>query len=145
MFNKILVPLDGSEFAYKALDYAIDIAKKFSSELLLVHIVPTTTAFITGSDSLGSSLIMDLKKQLDKSGHRILTTGEARAKKAEVNVTTKMDYGNPVDKILNMVNEEKISLIVMGHRGLGRAARFFLGSVSDNVSRSATCPTLIVK
>jgi nucleotide-binding universal stress UspA family protein len=145
VFNKILVPLDGSEFAYTALDYAIDIAKKFSSELLLVHIVPTTTAFITGPDVLGSSLIMDLKKQLDESGHRILTIGEAKAKKAEVNVTIKIDSGNPVDKILKMVNEEKINLIVMGHRGLGRAARFFLGSVSDNVSHKATCPILIVK
>ena len=145
MFDKILVPLDGSEFSYKALDYAIDIAKKFSSELLLVHIVPTTTAFLTGPDSLGSSLLIDLKKQLEESGHRILTTGEARANKVEVNVTTKIDYGNPVDKILNMVKEEKIDLVVMGHRGLGRAGRFFLGSVSDNVSRNVTCPILIVK
>jgi len=145
VFNKILVPLDGSEFADKALDYAIEIAKKFSSELLIVHIVQSTTAFVTGPEVLGPSLVLDLKNQLDESGRRILTAGEAKAKKAAVNVTLRMEYGNPADKILNMVKDEKIGLIVIGHRGLGAAARFFLGSVSDKVSRHATCPVLIVK
>jgi len=145
VFNKILVPLDGSEFADKALDYAIEIAKKFSSELLIVHIVQSTTAFVTGPEVLGPSLVLDLRNQLDESGRRILTAGEAKAKKAAVNVTLRMEYGNPADKILNMVKDEKIGLIVIGHRGLGAAARFFLGSVSDKVSRHATCPVLIVK
>ena len=140
-----MVPLDGSEFADKALDYAIEIAKKFSSELLIVHIVQSTTAFVTGPEVLGPSLVLDLKNQLDESGRRILTAGEAKAKKAAVNVTLRMEYGNPADKILNMVKDEKIGLIVIGHRGLGAAARFFLGSVSDKVSRHATCPVLIVK
>ena len=140
-----MVPLDGSEFADKALDYAIEIAKKFSSELLIVHIVQSTTAFVTGPEVLGPSLVLDLRNQLDESGRRILTAGEAKAKKAAVNVTLRMEYGNPADKILNMVKDEKIGLIVIGHRGLGAAARFFLGSVSDKVSRHATCPVLIVK
>jgi nucleotide-binding universal stress UspA family protein len=145
LFSKILVPLDGSEFADKALDYAIGVAKKFSSELLLVHIVQTTTAFVTGPEVLGPSLIVDLEKQLEENGHHILASGEDKAKKADLKVTTKISYGNPADRILNIAKEEKADLIIMGHRGLGRAARFFLGSVSDNVSHHALCPVLIVK
>ncbi len=145
MFNKILVPLDGSEYADKALKYAIDVAKKFSSELLLVHIVQTTTAFITGPEVLGPSLILDLRKQLEENGRHILSLGEEIAKKADVKVSTRLDYGNPPDKILNITKEENIDLIILGNRGLGAAARFFLGSVSDKISQQSTCPVLIIK
>ena len=103
MFNKILVPLDGSEFADKALKYAIDVAKKFTSELLLVHVIQTTTAFITGPEVLGPSLILDLRKQLEENGYRILSIGEEIAKKANIKVITRLDYGNPPDKILDMI------------------------------------------
>jgi len=145
LISKILVPLDGSEYADKALDYAIDLAKKFSSEIILVHVVPTTAAVITGPEVLGPSLLLDLRKRLEESGHNILASGEAKTKEAGVKVTTKLDYGSPADKIINMVKEGDISLIIMADRGLGAVARFFLGSVTDKVSHHATCPVLIIK
>ena len=145
MIDRILVPLDGSEYSDEALDYAIDMARKFSSEIILVHIVPTTAAVVTGPEVLGPSLLLDLRKRLEENGQHILSSGEAKAKEAGVMVTAKLDYGNPADKIINMVKEENVSLIVMADRGLGAVARFFLGSVTDKVSHHASCPVLIIK
>jgi nucleotide-binding universal stress UspA family protein len=145
LFGKILVPLDGSEFAEKALNYAIELGKMFSSELLLVHIVQSTTALVTEPTVLQPTLIIDLEKQLEANGQRILSSGEAKAKEAGVKASSKMDHGNPADKLLGITQEEKVDLIVMGDRGLGRIAHFFLGSVVDHVSHHAHCPVLIVK
>lgn len=145
MISKILVPLDGSEYANRALNYAIELAKKFSSEILLVHAVPTATAFITGPEVLDSSLIVGLRKQLEDSGRNILASAEEQTKKAGIKATMKLGYGKPADEILRIAKEENVNLIVMGDRGLGAVGRFFLGSVSDKVSHHSTCPVLLVK
>ena len=58
--GRILVPLDGSKYADRALDYAIELAKRFQSKILLVHIVPTTTTFIAGAGTLDSPLASNL-------------------------------------------------------------------------------------
>ncbi len=145
MIDKILVPIDGSDYSNKALDYAIELARKFSSEILLVHVVPTTTAIISGSETIGSSVLLDLRRQFEESGHRILSSGEAKIREAGIKVTTKLEYGSLPDSISKIGKEEDVSLIVIGERGLGAVTRFLLGSVSNKVSHHATCPVLIVK
>jgi nucleotide-binding universal stress UspA family protein len=145
LFERILVPLDGSEYSEKAVDYAIGLAKKFSSEIVLVHVVQSTAAVVTGPEVLGPSLLLDLKKRLEENGHRILSSAEERARKEGVKASSKMDYGNPADRIVNAARDEKADLIVIADRGLGSVARFFLGSVANQVSHHASCPVLLIK
>lgn len=145
MINRILVPLDGSEYADKALDYAIELAKKFSSEILLVHVLPSTASIRRGSEVISTSLYRNSKKRLEEDAHRILTSSEARARDAGVSVVTKLDYGDPADRIIDIAKEDDMDLIVIADRGLGAVARFFLGSVSDKVSHHAACHVLIFK
>jgi nucleotide-binding universal stress UspA family protein len=160
MLAKILVPLDGSEHSLKALDYAITLARKFSSVVHIVHIVHIVqavtamtydTAFMMrglysrASDMAGPSFMIELKNHLEENGRRILATTETKTKEAEIKAVTTLLYGSPAEEIINFAEKEEMDLIVIGDRGLGSVTRFFLGSVSNKVSRHAPCPVLIVK
>lgn len=160
LFAKILVPLDGSEHSLKALDYAIGVASKFSSVVHIVHIVHIVqavsaatydTAFMMqglytrASDMAGPSFMIDLKNHLEDNGRRILATTEVKTREAGIKAVTTLLYGSPAEEIINFAEKEEVDLIVIGDRGLGSVTRFFLGSVSNKVSRHAPCPVLIVK
>ncbi|MCJ7632079.1 universal stress protein [Candidatus Bathyarchaeota archaeon] len=145
MFNKIVVPLDNSEYADKALEIAIDLAQKYSGSLILVNIVPTTSTLITSPEGTSSQILMNLGGELEENGRRILEEGAKKAREAGLPVTTVLEHGNISDHIISISEKEKAGLVVIGERGLGSVARIFLGSVANNVSHHASCPVLIVK
>jgi len=68
-----------------------------------------------------------------------------RVEKAGVKAVTRLEHGQPADKLIQLAKDESFDLIVIGSRGLGSIARFFLGSVSDKVSHHATCSVLIAR
>lgn len=141
MIKKILVPVDGSENSDRAVDQAIDLAKKYRAELQLIHVVPVTTALVTGPEALA----IDVSKQLESSGERILSAALSKVEGQELEAVTRLEHGQPADKVIEVAKDENFDVIVIGSRGLGRVARFFLGSVSDKVSHHAPCAVLIVK
>ena len=145
MFNKIVVPLDGSEYAHRALEIAIELAKKYSASLVIVHVVPAASALITGPEVTTAPILLNLSNELEESGRRILEGGAKKAQEVGVPVTTVLEHGNISDNIIRIAENEKADLIVIGERGLGAVARFFLGSVANKVSHHAKCPVLIVK
>lgn len=143
MFKKILVALDGSQKSEKALDFALDLAEKYSAEILLFSTVPPISSIISavypGSDKYYAA---------SKARHeQVLEDALKKAKKLQpnLNILKKLIEGRPADKIINTAKLEKYDLIIMGDRGLGGIKEFFLGSVSDRVADTATCPVLIVK
>ena len=145
LFDRILVPLDGSEYAEKALATAIALAQKFSSNIVVVHVILTASAIVTSPEGVGSSFLIDLRKQLEEKGRQILENGAKETRAAGIPTITIEESGNAPDKILQTAEKTKADLIVIGDRGLGVVARFFLGSVADKVSHYAKCPVLIVK
>jgi nucleotide-binding universal stress UspA family protein len=159
MFAEILVPLDGSEYSLKALDYAITLAGKFSSVIHVVHIVHMVqaatastydTAFMMRGHELtsytsGPDFMIDLKTHLEENGRRILANTEAKIREVGIKAVTALLFGRPAEEIIDYAEKEDVDLIVIGDRGLGSVRRFFLGSVSNIVSRHALCPVLIVK
>ena len=157
MFKKILVPIDGSEYSLKALDCAIALAKKFFSKVYVIHIVQAVTAVSYGtsfmtwsiysgsSDITGPSFMINLRNHLRENGRQILSTTVAKTREASIKAAATLLFGSPAEEIINFAEKEAIDLIVIGDRGLGSVSRFFLGSVSNNVSRHAPCPVLIVK
>lgn len=145
MFNKIVIPLDGSEYADKALNVAIELAGKYSASIVIVHVVPAASTLITGPEVSSAPILLNLSDELDESGRRILEEGAKRTQAAGIPVTTVMEHGNISESIIHIAEDEKADLIVIGERGLGAVARFFLGSVANKVSHHAKCPVLIVK
>ena len=139
LFEKILVPLDGSENSLQALEKAIQIAKRFDGEIVLLHMYSITVFKLTPSQI--NSYVLELRK----AGEKILAEGKKMAYAAGVTVETRLKEGHIVEGIVEISREGNFDLIVMGARGLSKLKELFLGSVSHGVTLHAPCPVLIVK
>ena len=134
----ILVPLDGSEYSQKALLQACDMAKNYRSNLILVYVV----------DKPLSLNLLDRKeylKILRSFGQKVLVKAKQTAKLEGLDATTIMKEGNVSNEILKLAKSKKCNLIIIGSKGLGTTARFFLGSVSNKLANNSPCSILIVK
>lgn len=153
MIKKILVALDGSEHANRALNFALDLAEKYSAKIVLLSvvqpaIVPLAHYPTTGMHARIPPVAMDTySKELKASHKKVLSEALKKAKeiKLALKVSTKLVEGRASDKIIETAKEGNFDIIVMGSRGLGDIKKFFLGSVSDRVADEAACPVLIVK
>ena len=154
MFNKILVPLDGSEHSMRALDIAIQIAKKFKSKITLIHVysvsvrpiaVPEPATFAPGVPMMAPAEYSRVAEAVRNVSVRILAEGAEKVKAEGVEVDTILREGHAVHEIVKAAEEGKFDLIVMGARGLSRIKEIILGSVSDGVIRNAPCPVLVTK
>ena len=139
MFEKILVPLDGSEHSIDALEKAIQIAKKFDGELMLINMYSIPMSKLTPSQL--NVYVLEIRK----SGEKILAEGRKRAYAEGVPFETQLKEGHIVEGIVKVAREGNFDLIVMGARGQSKLKELFLGSVSHGVTLHAPCPVLIVK
>jgi nucleotide-binding universal stress UspA family protein len=134
----ILVPLDGSGDSQKALLQACDLAKNYQANLILVYVVEK-------SHSLN---LLDRKEYLEilrKFGNKVLIKGKQTAKNKGIDVTITMKEGNISNEIVKLAKNKKCNLIIVGSKGLGATARFFLGSISNKLANNSPCSILIVK
>ena len=152
IFQKILVPIDGSEKAKKALDQALQLAKIHDSDVEILHVMilaedlssePETPVKIdTPSEWIEESLTkirVNAKKMLSEAVEEASNIG------LDGRVTSKLLVGNPVDLILREAEEGSFDLIVIGDRGLSGLKEFVLGSVSHQVVDHSKIPVLVVK
>ena len=144
MFSKVLIAVDGSPSAEKALECALDLAKKYGSKLVIVHVVLRRFYAVAPSEA-GVLATTVFVKELEAEGGEIMNRAESLAKSAGVEYEGRLLQGVPADEIVRIAQSEKVDLIVLGSRGLTEVRAFLLGSVSDKVSHHAKCPTLIVK
>ena len=145
LIKKILVALDGSEHADHALDFALDIAEKFSANIVLLSVyqLPASCRYYLEIPEDMQECREKHKAQYTKVLLEALKrVGEI---KPNLKVTTILIEGRPADVIVEIAQERNFDIIVMGSRGLGGIKEFILGSVSGRVADYATCPVLIVK
>ena len=151
MFSKILVGIDGSEFSRNAVNYALDLAMKYDSELFLLSIVPSKVHHGDSSGVFGMvspSYFDEYKKEAEKWFEEIInhinkeTTIDTTTKvKSEV-ITT--PFSTPAS-ILNYAEERDVDLIVIGTRGRSGLKKMLLGNVASDVVTYSYCPVLVVK
>jgi nucleotide-binding universal stress UspA family protein len=128
--SKILAAFDGSKNSIQGLQLATDLADKFDAKITVMYIM--------------EGGLFGLKpKVAQKVGERILSKALKEVKK--IKVTKRLESGSPAEKIIEVAKSEGYDLIVVGCRGLSRTKRFFLGSVSDDVSHHAPCSVFIVR
>ena len=163
MFKKILCPTDGSDHAYKALDLAIDMAKKYSADLVIMHVPHRSESIdnlrrfaeIEGlaphvNEELNRLSAMDFRMPaITESALRDAGISERLLVELGENITsqakTRVETGDPADRILECVDKENIDCVVMGSRGLNDIKGLFLGSVSHKVANRAPCTCIAVK
>lgn len=155
MFERILVPLDGSEHSARALERAVEIAKRFKGKIMLIHVYSVsvrpivlpepTTLSSPGVPALSTAEVSRIVEASREAGNRILDEGEEKAKAAKVKVEKLLVEGHAVQEIDRVAKEATVDLIVIGARGISKIREILLGSVSDGVIHHATCPVLVVK
>jgi len=143
MFSKLLVPIDGSEMAWHALDHAKALGEKFGSEITVVHVVQpyNTIPSIDGSPLFIPRDIDDIQQ----TGKTLLQQAEEKMAGYPYSLETKIEFGYPAERILHLVKEGDYRMIVMGNRGLSGIAEFLMGGVVSRVTQHSTVPVLIVK
>jgi nucleotide-binding universal stress UspA family protein len=145
-FEKLLVPVDGSQGAIKAAQVAGEIARKFDSRVTLLHVVDSPDAAIAAAGMAGMVWAgQDADETLEKAGREALAAAREAAALPGDRVTKQIMAGHAADTIVQAAKEGGFDLIVMGSRGLSEVSSIFLGSVSDKVSHHAPCPVLIVR
>lgn len=139
--KRILVGVDGSEGAAKAVDKAIELARAFDARLtiaaILEPIVGMTDTFVLEPVGLPEGALAAAQEHLDE--------GTRRAAAAGLTAETTIGMGAAGDALVALAKERGEELVVVGSRGRGAIARAVLGSVSDRVAHTATVPVLIVR
>jgi len=148
-FNVILCPYDFSNFADKALDYAVRLTLSSGQRLALVNVIVNPFLFEGGSPVLNNNLLaLDLLQQIKDEENA--KSNELKVKLQHDHPTLEVEYileeNNDVEAcILAAQTKTNADLIVMGSHGRKGIKRVLLGSVAEGVLRNATCPVLIVK
>lgn len=142
--KKILVPTDLSEIANRALDVAVEIAKKINAKIELLNVKVYPTADVGAYYSLyGASGV-----SIDDAWEDILKVAKKEMKELISNysgVQIKPLIEETSEHFVESVLEHKADLIVMGSNGAEGFKEFFSGSNSEEVVRMASCPVLVVK
>ena len=134
--TKILLATDGSEDAELAATTAVGLARSTSSELHVVHTwrpVPS----VHFDALIRREMERDAQGVLDEQVTKIEGLGATVAQ-------ARLSEGGAAEEIAALAEELGVDLIAMGGRGLGRASRALMGSVSDSAVRNAHCPVLVV-
>lgn len=143
MIKRVLVPVDFSKSALKALDYALGVAKAFKAEVVVLHVVEPV--YYSAPDLTGGAetmaALMDEQRRL---GRQQLLRLEQHYAKAGTRLRGVLQTGTAYRAIGDAAQALKADLIVMGTHGRGGFDRLVLGSVTEKVLRKATGPVLTV-
>ena len=150
MFQKILVPTDGSDHAARAVAVASDLAVKYGAELVVLHVMEEigSSRIPPGLESYVEMEHVDVSERamLEGVANQIVRRAETQAREAGVEaVAHEVAVGSPAPAIVEYVEKHGVDLIVLGRRGLGRVADLLLGSVSHRVAQLADRACLTIK
>ena len=148
--RKILVAVDGSDNAARAVEAATRFAKDYGAELIVLRVVKTPTSFASATPTAGVGANIfrdylqhaqdDARKYVDRVASEAQQKGVSSVKGEVIRTTT-----TPAAAIVERAMSENVDLIVIGSRGLDRTRRFLLGSVSAGVTANPSIATLVVK
>jgi nucleotide-binding universal stress UspA family protein len=145
MFRSIVVGTDGSETAGQAVRQAVDLARTTGARVELVSAyepVPNQRLRREATEAPEDlQWMVNPREDVDAT----LEDACEVAREAGIDVETHARQGDPADAILDVAEETKADLIVVGNKGMTGARRFLLGSVPNKVSHHAPCSVLIIR
>lgn len=144
MYQRILVPIDGSATSEYALDEAIKFAQQQNAQIKLVHVLEDVWYFDTESCSNYSELVDSMKRH----GEKILKQAQNKLQQVGIAVEIKLleARGERIAHVI--VTEAKnnfANLIIIGTHGRSGFSRMLLGSVAESVVRAAHIPILLIR
>ncbi len=151
MYNRILLPTDGSQNAKRAAEHAVKLASMVKANIIILHVIEefnTQTAVLPISTLPESS--ESLCEELNRQGKDIVEDFKREIQEAcpgnceDISLTSIIKYGKPYLEILKVMEDEDVDLVLMGASGRHGLDRIILGSVAERVVRESTKPVLIV-
>ncbi|KAI3715609.1 hypothetical protein L6452_22595 [Arctium lappa] len=149
--RKILVAVDEGEESKYALSWCLKnvVAENGEDTIVLLYVKPPQTVY-TALDGTGYLFSPDVIETIDKYRHDVAETVIEKAKKLcrdlqNVKVETRVELGDPRDKICEAAEKMAVDMVVLGSHGYGLVKRAFLGSVSNHCAQNIKRPVLIVK
>lgn len=161
-YRTILVAVDGSDNAHRAVDTAVMLAQKYGAKLILAHVLDVeyfSVAWLNRprhiedtdenkrrvADALGvdahAEELNDYRRQYSRD---VLTMAASRVPE-DVEFTVVHETGSPREALLEIADAQHADLIVAGSRGLGTVAGMLVGTVSGYLVHHASVPVLVVK
>jgi nucleotide-binding universal stress UspA family protein len=139
MFKNILHANDGSEAAFKALSFALDVAKQNGAELHMVSVeeLPAMPEYIEE--------IREEKGTAARRFHSVIQRANKLADEHQVKFKTHVLAGHPVRDIVELARELKVDLLVIGATGHSAFYERMIGSRADRLIQLAPCPVLVIK
>ena len=145
MFKKILFPTDNSENSERALNYAIELAKSFNTEVVIFFCEPdlikefekvTNFRYYNDEKEVENEILYSFQTVMNEIKEEFISKG--------ISAKVIMRKGHPGEAIVEASNSENCVLIVMGSRGNGAIKSLLIGSVSNYVIHHSKCPVLLV-
>ncbi len=144
MFEKILVPLDGSARAEAILPQVEALALEFGSELILLHVIEPGSTLMSPHGS-HPDVGIELSRQKKDELERYLAGKKGEFRERGVKIETVLAQGSVVDTIIKTAREHAVDLVAMASHGRTGLERVFYGSVAAGVLQSVDRPLLLVR
>jgi len=131
MFKTIMVPTDGSEYAEKAEDMAINLAKESQGKVVAVHIM--------------DSKVIYPYEVLEDQGNAILDKVANKGEDLGVKVEKVLIFGNPTHDMAKIVKKTYSDLVVVATHGKTGLEKILMGSVAESIIKTVDVPVLLLK
>ncbi|MDO8549180.1 MAG: universal stress protein [Ignavibacteria bacterium] len=141
--NKVLVPIDFSDYSKSSLKYAVNFAKLFDASLILVYVIepviypPDFSMGQIAIPTLGLEMDKRAKEELDKLAEKEIPSG--------VSVKKIIKTGKPFVEIIETAAEENVDIIIIATHGHSGVEHILFGSTAEKVVRKAPCPVLTLR
>ena len=145
MYERILVPVDGSPTSELGLTEACKLAKLTGARLLLLHAVDLAAVMITPEAAAISGKLFD---SMHDAGEEVLAKAKATVQRADLPVETALvdtTSGRVCDLVVERAKKWRADLIVIGTHGRRGVGRLLLGSDAEQIVRTAAVPVLLVR
>jgi nucleotide-binding universal stress UspA family protein len=148
-FPKIVVGIDGSDESMKAAEYAISVAKMYDAELIAINFLTSDIGYVYSSPGVESppltigEIISLAEDEAKKWFDQIKDT--ANAKRVRLKTELIVAKKSVLSTMLEYIEEQNISLVVVGTRGRSGVKRMLLGSIASGLVTYSPCPVLVIK
>ncbi len=150
MFEKVLYPTDFSDCSKKALNYVVKLKDAGTKEVVVLHVIDEKEIDVMALGAVwvgeGVSEYQDqILKKVEADAKSKLEEVKSQLEEMGIKADVRAVVGVPFKKIVEIADEERVSLIVLGSHGKSNVEGILLGSVSENVVRMTNKPVLIVR
>jgi nucleotide-binding universal stress UspA family protein len=142
MVKTVAVGTDGSDTAWLAVEFAIDLAKRYEARLVVISSYRPVSETKVFRDQADAPQEVQWAINPDQEVNDILSAAESHALAAGLEVTTVATQGSPADVLIEQSAQQGADVLVVGNKGMQRR---ILGSVPNTVAHQAGCSVMIVK